>query len=108
MPFTEHGTPQHARLTHKKGSCTKFKGHRFKIPSCFTPLGNISAQNHRLSAYSYRILASWHKKTAFRGKLTQKKRQLHNAKGHTSKMPLCWTPAPFGEHIHTESQMGSL
>ncbi len=35
------------------------KGHRFKISSLCTyiPLGNISAQYHRLRSYSYRIIA---------------------------------------------------
>ncbi len=49
----------------KKAAAQKVKGHRSKIPlRCMpTPLGNISAQNHKQSPYSYRILACT-KKTA--------------------------------------------
>ncbi len=37
MPFTECRTPQHWKLTQKKGSCTKVKGHISTIPLSCTP-----------------------------------------------------------------------
>ncbi len=44
MPFIEFGTPQHGKLTQKKAY----------LPHLW---GNISAQNHRLGPYHFRILA---------------------------------------------------
>ncbi len=63
MLFTKCGTPQHGKFTKKKGSCTKFKVTSSKL-LCIAhllPLEKISAQNHRLGPYSYRILTSLHK-----------------------------------------------
>ncbi len=85
MLFAKHGTPQCEKVTQKKGSWTKVKGHNHKIP---IPFGeNICTESTTGSLWLQNT--SLHTKTAACGKMTQIKgscTKVHNsaAQIHTS------------------------
>ncbi len=80
----------------KPGKFIQITDSKFLHVANILTLGSISAQNHRLSPYNYRILACTTTKTAHYGKLTQKKGSCTKLKGHKFKIPMHCTPTALG------------